>query len=317
MKNKDTIRLFEQSLYIQYGTTGELQSVSSLRLDQGVTFTREANAICARYHNAAASFLIERFASDALANTAYQQLQRMVQRHSRQRRLAMACKGMLLWGALPAIGFMSLLVLNLALTRGVAGVGNSIVNGVANNAQAALPLISSAIAAQPQQANMSIPQPATPDAPELAQAMADGVKAEKFSIAYSHGAKGTLYVFSDPSCPSCRSLEHELVKLARDYTIHVFPVSVIGGSMSVHKLQKLMCARTTERVPMWKKVIVGADPGGEECSEGAAAVAANDQIFRTLRFEGTPTIINDRGDKFPDASPNTTAAIERWMKARR
>ena len=312
MKTNDTIRLFEQSLYIQFGTTGELQSVSSLRLDQGVTFTKESNTICARYHNAAASFLIERFASDALANSAYQHLQRMVQRHARHRRFAMACKGMLLWGALPAMGIMSLLVLNLALTRAMGGVDNSIIN----NAQAALPMVSNAIAGE-QQARVAMSQPAAPDAPELAHAMADGVKAEKFSIAYSHGAKGTLYVFSDPSCPSCRSLEHELVKLARDYTIHVFPVSVIGGSMSAHKLQKLMCARTVERVPMWKKIIVGADPGGEECSEGAAAVAANDQIFRTMHFKGTPTIINDRGDRFPDAAPNTTAAIESWMKAHR
>ncbi len=86
MKSKDTIRLFGNSLYIQYGMTGELQSVSSLRLDQGVTFTRDGDAITARYHNAVASFPIERFASDALASSAYQHLQQMVQRHSRQRR---------------------------------------------------------------------------------------------------------------------------------------------------------------------------------------------------------------------------------------
>lgn len=304
MKTRDTIRLFEQSLYIQYGTTGELQSVSSLRLDQGVTFTKEANSIFARYHNAAASFLIERFASDSLANTAYQQLQRMVQRHSWHRRLAMACKGMLLWGALPAIGLMFLLVLNLALTR--VGGGTP---------QGAVPMISEAVAAQPQLARTSIRQPARPDAPELAQAMADGVKAGKFSITYSRGTKGTLYVFSDPSCPSCRSLERELVKLARDYTIHVFPVSVIGGNLSAQRLVRLMCAPADARAPMWKKLMAGANPGGEECSEGAAAVAANDQIFRTMRFEGTPTMISAGGERFPDASPNTSAEIQGWMNA--
>lgn len=304
MKSNDTIRLFEQSLYIQYGATGELQSVSALRLDQGVTFTKEANTINARYHNAASSFLIERFASESLANAAYQHLQRMVQRHSRHRRLTMACKGMLVWGALPAIGILFLLVLNLALTR----VGG-------NGLQQPLPLISDAIGAQPQMARASSTRPPTPDAPELAQALADGVGAGKFSVAYSRGAKGTLYVFSDPSCPSCRSLEHELVKLGKDYTIHIFPVSVIGGGTSALRLEKLMCASSDARATMWKKIIVGANSGGEDCSEGATAVAANDQIFRAMRFEGTPTIINSRGDKFPDASPNTAAAIQGWMNA--
>lgn len=302
MKSKDTIRLFGNSLYIQYGVTGELQSVSSLRLDQGVTFTREGEAITARYHNAVASFPIERFASDALTSSAYQHLQQMVQRHSRQRRLAIACKGVLLWGALPAIGFLFMLVMNLALTRTTG-----------NAAIAALPFVPSAIAAPAAMANVQPPAP--PAAPELAQAMSDGAKAGKFSITYSRGTKGTLYVFSDPSCPSCRDLDREMVKLARDYTIHVFPVSVIGGNLSAHRLVKLMCARAEARTPMWKNVIAGADLNGEECSEGTAAVAANDQIFRAMRFEGTPTIINARGEKFPDASPNTTAAIQGWMRA--
>jgi TrbB protein len=304
MKSTDTVRLFEHSLYIQYGMTGEFQNVSSLRLDQGVTFTREANTISARYHNATAPFLIERFASDTLAGSAYQHLQSMVQRHARQRRLALACKGMLLWGALPAIGIMFMLVLNLALTR-VAG----------NGSQAQLPMVvSNAVAAPPAATNMARPLPAMPEAPELAQAMADGVKAGKFSIAYSHGTKGTLYVFSDPSCPSCRNLERELVKLSKDYTIHIFPVSVIGGSLSARRLEKLMCALTDARMPMWKKVIAGVEPGGEECGDGATAVAANDQIFRAMRFEGTPTIVSAGGDKFPDTSPNTTAAIQSWMR---
>jgi len=304
MTTNDTLRLSEQSLYIQYGATGELQNVSALRLDQGVTFTKEGTSIRARYHNTALSFLIERFATDALANAAYGRLQGTVRRHARRRRVATVCKGTLLWGALPAIGFMFLLVLNVALTR-VAGADRRI----------SPPLVSEVVAAQVQTARASAPRPAPPDAAELAQAMADGVKAGKFSVAYSRGAKGTLYVFSDPACPSCRGLEPELVKLSRDYTIHVFPVSVIGGGMSAHRLEKLMCARPDARAPMWKKLIAGANLGGDDCGEGAAAVAANDQIFRAMRFEGTPTIINARGDRFPDASPNTTAAIQSWMNA--
>jgi TrbB protein len=304
MKNSETIRLFEQSLYIRYDTTGELHSVNLLRLDQGVTLTREDNAIWARYHNSPSPFLIERFASEALADAAELHLQRMVQRHLRRRRFSMACKNILLWGALPTIGFMFLLVLNLALSRVAGGVSPQ-----------SLPIVADAIAGQAIAANTPTPRPSPPDAPELARAMADGVKAGKFSIAYSRGSKGTLYVFSDPSCPSCRSLERELTKLGKDYTIHVFPVSVIGGGMSARRLQKLMCAPSDARAPMWKQVIQGGDPGGENCSDGAAAVAANDQIFRAMRFEGTPTIVNAWGDKYPDAYPNTNAAIRDWMNA--
>ncbi|MET3132782.1 TrbB protein [Oxalobacteraceae bacterium GrIS 1.11] len=302
MHSKDTIRVSGHCLYIQYGATGERQSVSAVRLDQGVTFSKEGDTINARYHHAAASLPIERFASDALAANAYRHLQRMIERHARHRRIALACKGVLLWGALPATGLMFMLVLNLALSR------------VTGSAQAAAPFIADAIAAPAAMANA--PQPAPPDASELARAMSDGAKAGKFSVAYSRGARGTLYVFSDPSCPSCRALEHEMVKLANDYTIHVFPVSVIGGAPSARRIGKLMCAPADARAPIWKMLMAGADLKVEECRDGAAAVSANDQIFRAMRFEGTPAIINASGDKFPDASPNTAAAIQAWMRAR-
>ncbi len=304
MKNTDTIRLFENSLYIQYGVTGELQSVSALRLDQGVTFTKEGSSISARYHNAESSFLIERFASDTLAHTAYHHLQRMVQRHARHRSVAKTCKSLMLWGALPIIGFMFMLVLNLALTRvaGSAPLG-------------ALPMVADAHAAPATMPILAPPPPVPSNAVELARAMADGAKAGKFSVAYSFGRKGTLYVFSDPSCPSCRDLEREMVKLAKDYTIHVFPVSVIGGIPSASRLGKLMCARADARAPIWKRVIAGAVPSGDACSDGANAVSANDQIFRTMGFLGTPTIINAMGEQFPDTSPTTSVAIQEWMKA--
>ncbi|RBG59360.1 DsbC family protein, partial [Xanthomonas oryzae pv. oryzae] len=51
MKSNDIIRPFEKSLFVQFGSTGELQHVSTLRLDQGVTFIRSGNTIEARYHD--------------------------------------------------------------------------------------------------------------------------------------------------------------------------------------------------------------------------------------------------------------------------
>jgi TrbB protein len=143
--------------------------------------------------------------------------------------------------------------------------------------------------------------------------MSDGVKADKYSVALSKGSQGTLYIFTDPSCPHCQHIEPELEVLAKQFSIHLFPVSVIGGQTSSQRIAKLLCAKSENRPLLWKKIIRGEDLTEQDCSEGREAVAANDQVFRKMQFEGTPTIINSAGDLLPDSVPNTTEAIAQWM----
>lgn len=310
MKSNDIIRPFEKSLFVQFGSTGELQHVSTLRLDQGVTFIRSGNTIEARYHDGAGeAFVVERFSSEPLANTAFHNLQAALKRYARVRRFAGCWKATVKWGFAPFAVAVLALGLNMAATRAMGGAAAGGI-GVAGAAPM-VPLPSNLGAAAVQQPIAARPAVASPA--ELARAMADGAKSGKYAVQLSKGSKGTLYVFSDPSCPHCQDLEPELDKLAKDYTIYIFPVTVIGGEASSHRTAKLMCAKPDARGALWKKIVQGDDLPNAECADGADAVARNDQMFRVMRFLGTPTIINAAGEQTPDSIPNTADAINQWM----
>ncbi|CAH2782681.1 MAG: Conjugal transfer protein trbB [uncultured Paraburkholderia sp.] len=122
MKSNDIIRPFEKSLFVQFGSTGELQHVSTLRLDQGVTFIRSGNTIEARYHDGAGeAFVVERFSSEPLANTAFHNLQAALKRYARVRRFAGYWKATVKWGFGPLAVAVLALGLNMAATRAMGG----------------------------------------------------------------------------------------------------------------------------------------------------------------------------------------------------
>ena len=243
------------------------------------------------------------FANDSLSSMAFQRLQKAVTRYARYRRLASFCKNAVKWGVAPFVLCLLALAITMAATRSLSG--NS------TGAAPMVPLPSNLGTLQ--QPGMPAPRTAVTSPTELAKAMADGVNAGKFSVQLSNGSKGTFYVFSDPSCSHCRELEPELARLAKDYTIHIFPVSVIGGDVSLQRVAKLLCAKPDARAALWKKIVGDDDLQLTQCDEGLSAVTANNQIFRVMRFAGTPTIINAAGVELPDSIPNTADAIGQWM----
>ncbi|WP_321959329.1 DsbC family protein [Burkholderia cenocepacia] len=302
---KDIIRRFEKSLFVQFGKTGGMQYVSTLRLDQGVTLSLWDKTIEARYHGGDGErFVVECFSSDLLASTAFHNLQAALDRYTRVRRFAGYWKATIKWGFTPLAVAVLALGVNMAATRAMGGTAASTAG-----AAPMVPLPSNlGTAAVPPIARPAVASPA-----ELARAMADGAKSGKYAVQLSKGSKGTLYVFSDPSCPHCQDLEPELDKLAKDYTIYIFPVTVIGGAASSHRTAKLMCSKPDARAAFWKKIVQGDDLPNAECADGTDAVARNDQMFRAMRFLGTPTIINAAGEQTPDSIPNTADAINQWM----
>lgn len=245
------------------------------------------------------------FSTELLAHAAFQSLQATLKRYARYRRAASFFKNIVKWGVAPVILAMLALAINMVATR-AAGE-----NPAGSAPLAALPVTPGAL----QQPSAPAPRAPVTNPAELAKAMADGVNAGKYSVQLSKGSKGTLYVFSDPSCPHCQSLEPELAKLAKNYTIHIFPVTVIGGALVSQHVAKLLCAKQDARGALWKKLVAGNDLQGSPCVEGSTAVAANDQIFRVMRFPGTPTIINAAGEQVPDSIPNTAEAIDQWITA--
>jgi len=308
VKTNDIIRPFETSLFVQFGSTGESRNVNTVRLDQGVTFSRDGNAIEARYHDGAgAAFVVERFSSDTLADNAFQQLQAAVTRYAGRRRATSFLKGVVKWVVAP-FGFVVLaLAVNMAATRGVVGDAPSL---AASGAGAMVPLPANLAVQQPSAAPAR-PMVASPA--ELAKAMADGAKSGKYTVQLSKGSKGTLYVFSDPLCSHCQEFEPEIEKLAKDYTVYVFPVSVIGAEASQRRTARVLCAKADARTALWKKSVDVDEPKGDLCADGAASVAANDQFFRVMRFAGTPTVINAAGEQLPDSVPLSAQAVHQWM----
>lgn len=307
MKNNDVIRLFEKSLYVQFGSTGECRSVSALRLDRGVTFDLFNNTIEARYHDSGEPVVVERFSSDSLARAGFQHLQAAVKRHTRNRRYATFTKNTIKWGVVPAFIILFALALNMATTRIVNGSAH-----VLNEMEGKSPLVPLPVNIGATTPLGPSPAPLTTTA-EMRKALASGVNAGKYSVQMSKGPKGSLYVFSDPSCSHCQKLEAQLEKLGKDFTIHIFPVTVIGGQTSAHLVSKVLCATPDKRAALWKKVARGADPSLAECADGATAFAANNQFFLAARFAGTPTLLNEAGERLPEAIPNTAEAITKWL----
>lgn len=148
---------------------------------------------------------------------------------------------------------------------------------------------------------------------EVASTLEDGVYSGRYTVLRAAGSKGTFYVFSDPACGYCRRLERELEELGKSYTIHIFPVSVVGEYQSRESIRRLMCNGAATRLGAWRDAIGGYAASGRNCADGDAAIEANDRNFFGLGFTGTPTIVSARGERMPN-SFETAADIERWLK---
>lgn len=304
MKTKDDICLFGHSMLLDFAATGASGSITAIRLDEGVRFTLEGAVIRAHFFTEPPPAMIERFSSEELAESAFLYLQKFMRRYVFMRRAKNALKKILGWVIAPLVALLLALSLNIALTRGSDARAAS-VQTPTSHASRTLP-VSSRLAATP--------QPTRPPSAELARAMADGARAEKFSIRLSKGKEGALYVFSDPGCSYCRALEPELDKLAKRFTIHLFPVSVIGGRQSAERVSPIMCAGTELRASAWRQLAIDRASVARGCVAGDEAIAANNEIFRAAGLSGTPTIIASNGSTYPESSPNTAAAIAEWAK---
>jgi TrbB protein len=307
MTSTDTIRLFGRALYVEFAGTGESGNASTLRLDHGLTVAKVGNDIVAQYHDADVPIVIERFTSEQLAINAVCALRAAMQRFARRERRLGLAKAVVLWVVTPFIAVLFALGLNAAATR-PAG------NTPAATSAGALP----SNGQQMGSAATAAPAPAAaPRAPasEIAKGMASAIQAGKFSVPLSKGPKGTLYVFSDPLCPHCQDFEKQLESLSKDYTVHVFPVSVIGGSTSADRIAQLLCTDPKSRTSGWKKLITGGSAvSAAPCAQGAQAVGANDQIFRVLGLPGTPSVVAADGRIMPEAIALTAPAVDGWMR---
>lgn len=298
METKDRIELFGDSLLIQFAMTGLTSNVSLIDVLKGATFSREGASISVCTQNLLLESKVETFPNEALATSALAGICAAMRRYARTRRLQHVCRGAVLWLGLPVLLVMLMAILNLAVSR----------------AQAETPQHPAMQAPMAQgSAATAYGAPSHPTPAELAQAMADGARTGNYSIQLSSGPKGALYIFADPTCGACRRLEREYAALAKDYAIHIFPVSVIGGDVARSRLKRLFCADAGKRTTYWKTLASGHEIDAPDCAQGAAAVDGNNQVFNTMHLEYTPTIITARGNLIPETLPNSAAAIRQWL----
>lgn len=325
MKNRDRIRQYDSALHVHFGSTGERRAVTALSLNDSVQVRLDGKRLLWSNPTQGANHecLLEEFGSEALAGNAFEAMQHALDRFTRRRVLFSRVKGAVKWGLLPALGLIFALGLNMYAARmtGItsqAAAGNP---GQVNEQPVYNPGATQPGFVPPQQPqnlkNMQLGNiPGLPPAADpsiVKQAISAGTKAGKYAVQLSQGGKGTVFVFSDPSCPHCRNFEPELEKLSADYTIQLFPVSVIGGPESSTAIAQMLCAKPEDRASYWKKMVKGDRIDAATCPEGEAAVAANDQIFRKLNFLGTPTVVNTSGEQTPLTLPNTARAISQWL----
>lgn len=148
------------------------------------------------------------------------------------------------------------------------------------------------------------PSPQAVRAESLKKAAVSG----RYTVTLSTGHPRTIYVFSDPLCPHCRTLEPVLDVLAQDYNVEIFPVSVIGSTDSQKLLSSLLCLPTEERPAHWKSLFAadaGMAPGSKndvpdvECKDGLHALNINNRAFNYYQLPGTPQLLADDGREIP------------------
>jgi len=149
---------------------------------------------------------------------------------------------------------------------------------------------------------------------QMAEVLKRNAARGMFTITLSEGHPRTLYAFLDPTCSVCRQVEPAIEKLAQQYNVIVFPVSVVNdGGDAVKRIIPLLCQQdTVKRATGWQNTFRADagmpmpgrpetdEPVDEACAAAAeAAVGVNNLGFRQFGFSGTPWVLTDTGFHLP------------------
>lgn len=317
----DVVQLLDQKLVMHFGLTGMMQSMCVLNIGNYCRLYREGVELRARFTDRD-DVIVEKFPTEALAENALSIASEAL-RGQAPAKLGQRSrwKMWLPWLVTPVLVF--------AVLEGLYFY--SLAGEESGSLPPTMPSAAQQAAGQPALPPLPVPEPSTPDRAQrepalepakLAQLLGDAVTKGKYSVVYAahdgQGAKQTLYVFSDPNCIYCRRFDAQLKTLGQKYTVHLFPVSVVGEESSLRIGEQVLCLPPGERAAWWEKALQGiVMPAGETTDACREAVGDNDQVFRALQFRGTPTILNGMGQEVPEWIPHTAEALDVWMQAGR
>lgn len=310
---KDIVKISNSILYLQFSNTGDQKRLSTHKLEN-VRFYVQGDKLYSGDEDKG-GILIESFSKDNLANNAFDHISSKLRRYFLLCQITRFYKGIVKWLLAPLLAFVFAMSLNFIMTSSMTpyNVVNNPSRYNTSNIASPAPAVASETIVQSVPVTPSQPVATVPPASELAKALASAVDSHQFSIQISNGEKGEFYVFSDPLCSHCKNLETQLELLQNDYTIHIFPVSIIGGQTSEEIIAKILCSNEQDRPGLWRAVINGSSVTGNTCEIGEKALDANNQIFRIMQFKGTPTIINSIGVAKPLNISSNADSIQRWL----
>lgn len=103
--------------------------------------------------------------------------------------------------------------------------------------------------------------------------------------------KRVMAVFSDPDCPYCRKLEHELAKV-KNVTIYNFMFPLPMHADAPRKARLVWCS--ADRAKAWTELMLnGKVPEGKD--DCANPIAANQELAQKVGVDSTPAMILSNG----------------------
>lgn len=122
--------------------------------------------------------------------------------------------------------------------------------------------------------------------------------------------KRKVAIFSDPYCPFCQRLEHDMVNVT-DVTIYTFlyPIESLHPG-ATEKAKAIWCS--TDRVKAWNDFMLRRS-GPDTKSTCATPVDKIVQFGQSKGFNGTPTLVFADGEVIPGAIP--AAQLEKLLNS--
>jgi TrbB protein len=306
-KPNDFVKLKNKHLVMRFGLTGITQSISMLKVGSYLQFYRNGVEICAKALDQD-DVVIEKFPTEMLATDALILTAETLHNQTETKPL---WKKWMPWIVEPLLLVCILEIFYFFTVTGDvwkdAFLGTSLVSSTSEIEYDKQPAISTPL--------MSVLELQTKNARLLQEA----VRKEKYSITYAthegQDAKQTLYVFSDQNCIYCRAFDAHLKTLSQRYTVHIFPVSVVGGERSLQISEQILCLNKEARSKEWEQVLHGIEAEAVKTMNSCQpAVNENDQAFRASHLRGTPAILNGFGQEVPESIPHTADALDIWMQ---
>lgn len=129
------------------------------------------------------------------------------------------------------------------------------------------------------------------------------------AIQFGTGTRRVV-VFSDPNCPYCKRLEHELAQL-KDVSVYVIPYPILSDSSE--RARAIWCSDNPAQA--WRDYLLQGRAPAQFKADCQAPLAENLALGSKWRITGTPTLVFDDGTVMPGAA--TAARIEAQLQVAR